>query len=80
MSSASSPSVSMQGIEKARVAVRNQRELRNEVFWRRRAVRLITDRTVLFRCVWLDASRIPPMCVGPSAFSSPDASFQSIAV
>ena len=41
MSSASSPASSMQGIEKARVAIADQRELRDQVLGRRRAVRLV---------------------------------------
>ena len=79
MSSASSPSSSMQGIEKARVATRISGNCgtrssggggRCALYWS----------YISLRCVCSDASRITAMWVGPSALLSPSASFHSIAV
>ena len=79
MSSASSPSSSMQGIEKARVASRISGNCgtssgggggRFALYWS----------YIWLRNVLSDASRMTARWVGPSALLRPSASFQSMVV
>ena len=67
MSSASSPSSSMQGMEKARVAIADQRELRDQSSGGGGGRCALYWSYISLRKVCSDASRITAMWVGPSA-------------